>query len=961
MRLAGCAAAVAGLALAWPCGASEFRGGSAAQRHVASRWDFEGGLDGWAQATWSELGAEVFVEGGELRARVQRGDVSPRLDSPMMSLVVDDEYVVAMRIKRSGGAAARGAVSARLLRWSAEQSDAQSLPRAFGEGPTTVVTVPFDRSVGGDGRYAIVFAPLSEVVRGTSIVQLRVHPVSVPADAAAAAAGEAGARGAAAAAGVDPWSTFAIDWVALVKRPSIDKVEGCVQKYFDARPLPGAFGLERRPEDGVFAFRGGAADGSNLFVARTEATNADGLLATAVEWQAAEPLLRYATTYNCPRDGRGWRLRVTGRNFGDYSGAAAGAAAPAPWDTVTVDGQPCLDVVEVEPQRVLECTLPAARAGSALDRVLVEVRQPDLRGLRDAQPLLSYAVPPPRPQAPLASNVAAHSVGLSWRAPPLHWDAVTVTGYRVRVLAAADDPQFHAVAGAAPRAVDLDDGRSYDEAFAVVVGNVTTTTVTGLRAAHVYKFAVEALAEDQRDPAWRVLDLYGRRGALRGALASVASPRTPAVSTLGEDVLFGAFDANATLDAGAVDARSSAGPGRETGGQGHFGLALVGDAHVAGCNASSACCDWPAGVDPAAADPALCPRMCSGVQTARGSGRPYVDLASGLGATSNAAPPPGGAARRALYVGPFDAALLAAPGAPLPRCGPALRLTGSAARLSGAAWYPRKLNVREGFETRFTMRVANPSLVCSRMDDVHTHCRSRGADGLAFVVQNDDPLALGAGGMALGYGGLSDALAVEFDTFHNPENADPYENHVGVMARGRGWPALPDHALELGGSPAPVDLADGDVRVRIVYRPGPPRPEDLLSDALQMRAHTAMFLSGDTAGTSASRAAQQQGRAELVLDQFGQPVAQRARRDWEEGLGLLSVYVNDLNRPLIVTPLNLGATLGLDSGRAWVGFTAATGAQMWQAHEITQWSFSALRDAREPRIEPLQQALQALQ
>jgi hypothetical protein len=953
MRLVKCAAALVAATQVRSCGASEFRGGSAAQRHIASRWDFDGSLDGWAQATWSELGAEVFVEGGELRGRVQRGDVSPRLDSPMMSLVVDDDYVVAMRIKRSGGLAARGAVSARLLHWSAEQSDAQSLPRTFGEGPTTVVTVPFDRSVGGDGRYAIVFAPLSEVIRGTSIVQLRVHPVSVPADAAAA--GEAGARGVAAAAGFEPWSTFAIDWIALVKRPSIDKVEGCVQKYFDSRPLPSSVGLERRAEDGVFVLRA-AVNGSNLFVARSVATNEDGLLATAVEWQAADPLRRYSTTYNCPRDGRGWRLRVTGRNFGDYSGAG-GAGASAPWDSVTIDGQPCLDVVEVEPQSVLECTLPSARADSALDRVLVEVRQPDLRDLRDAQPLLSYAVPPPQPQAPQPSNVAAHSVGLSWRAPALHWDAVTVTGYRVRVLAAADDPQFHAVAGA-PRAVDLDDGRSYDEAFAIVVGNVTTTTVTGLRAAHFYKFTIEALAEDQRDPAWLALDLYGRRRALTGALASVASPRTPAVSTLGEDVLFGAFDANATLDAGAVDARSSAGPGRETGGQGHFGLTLVGDAHVAGCNASSACCDWPARVDPAVADPSLCPRMCSGVQTALSSGQPYVGLASGLGATSNTAPPPGGAARRALYVGAFDAALLAAPGAPLPRCGPALRLTGSAARLSGAAWYPRKLNVREGFETRFTMRMANPSLVCSRMDDVHTHCRSRGADGLAFVVQNDDPLALGVGGMALGYGGLADALAVEFDTFHNPENADPYENHVGIMARGRGWPALADHALELGGSPAPVDLADGDVRVRIVYRPGPPRPEDLLSDALQMRTRTAMFLSGDTAGASASWAAQQQGSAELVRDQFGQPVAQRARRDWEEGFGLLSVYINDLDRPLLVTPLNLGATLGLDSGRAWVGFTAATGTQMWQAHEITQWSFSALRDAREPRLEPLQKALE---
>lgn len=33
------------------------------------------------------------------------------------------------------------------------------------------------------------------------------------------------------------------------------------------------------------------------------------------------------------------------------------------------------------------------------------------------------------------------------------------------------------------------------------------------------------------------------------------------------------------------------------------------------------------------------------------------------------------------------------------------------------------------------------------MDGVHTHCRSRGADGVAFVVQGDSSTALGKGGL----------------------------------------------------------------------------------------------------------------------------------------------------------------------------------------------------------------------
>ena len=57
------------------------------------------------------------------------------------------------------------------------------------------------------------------------------------------------------------------------------------------------------------------------------------------------------------------------------------------------------------------------------------------------------------------------------------------------------------------------------------------------------------------------------------------------------------------------------------------------------------------------------------------------------------------------------------------------------------------------------------------MDDVRTRCRARGADGFAFVLQNDRRFALGEGGMSLGYGGIANSLAVEFDTYYNPEPA----------------------------------------------------------------------------------------------------------------------------------------------------------------------------------------------
>ena len=94
-------------------------------------------------------------------------------------------------------------------------------------------------------------------------------------------------------------------------------------------------------------------------------------------------------------------------------------------------------------------------------------------------------------------------------------------------------------------------------------------------------------------------------------------------------------------------------------------------------------------------------------------------------------------------IGESGSQILKTPTAP---CGPALRLTASHARQSGAVWYARKQQVREGFETTFTFRLANPSRRCKRMDDVYTHCRSRGADGFAFVVQNQHKYALGRAG-----------------------------------------------------------------------------------------------------------------------------------------------------------------------------------------------------------------------
>jgi len=46
--------------------------------------------------------------------------------------------------------------------------------------------------------------------------------------------------------------------------------------------------------------------------------------------------------------------------------------------------------------------------------------------------------------------------------------------------------------------------------------------------------------------------------------------------------------------------------------------------------------------------------------------------------------------------------------------------------------------------------------------------------------------------------------------------------------------------------------------------------------------------------------------------------------------------------PVITCPLDLASTIALDDGRMYVGITAATGDNHWQAHDILSWNFKSL-------------------
>ena len=204
------------------------------------------------------------------------------------------------------------------------------------------------------------------------------------------------------------------------------------------------------------------------------------------------------------------------------------------------------------------------------------------------------------------------------------------------------------------------------------------------------------------------------------------------------------------------------------------------------------------------------------------------------------------------------------------------------------------------------------------MDDVYTHCKSRGSDGFAFVIQNQDTFALGENGMGLGYQGIENSLAIEFDTTFNYELLEPYENHVSVHSGGWRNKNNASQTHSFASSTAIPELTSGiPIQAKIVYKPVFD-PSVLYTDnfyaspKLNEYLENADFYDG--------------GQADFGI-----------------GLGMLYVHVYDMFEPKLITPINIDALLKLNHGRAFVGFTGATGSSSYQVQDILDWTFTSSR------------------
>jgi WD40 repeat protein len=102
---------------------------------------------------------------------------------------------------------------------------------------------------------------------------------------------------------------------------------------------------------------------------------------------------------------------------------------------------------------------------------------------------------------------------------------------------------------------------------------------------------------------------------------------------------------------------------------------------------------------------------------------------------------------------------------------------------AGAMWYNKRVPVAKGFKTEFSFKLSNGN------GSTNPDSYNGGGDGFAFVIQDMTTNSIGYNGYSLGYGGMQNCLAVEFDTFKNDTSKsnlmhDPAKNHIAVQCNG---------------------------------------------------------------------------------------------------------------------------------------------------------------------------------
>lgn len=224
-----------------------------------------------------------------------------------------------------------------------------------------------------------------------------------------------------------------------------------------------------------------------------------------------------------------------------------------------------------------------------------------------------------------------------------------------------------------------------------------------------------------------------------------------------------------------------------------------------------------------------------------------------------------------------------------------------------SVWFSRAQKIKNGFTNYFAFEV-NPNT------SVGT------ADGIAFVIQNAQGASgadsgsgcsesgsgvtvLGSNGGCMGYGGVDNSLAIEFDTFLN--SYDPNNNHIAIQSCGTAQNTVSHNtsctiAIK---NTLPFTIADGNIHQVVVEYSGDP------NHSLQVFVDPPFVPGTFTPCTAADNCAD----------------------------GAVAT-------PIVSATYDIGSKLNLITSAdgqdsAYVGFTAATGASA-EVNQILDWTYT---------------------
>jgi len=281
------------------------------------------------------------------------------------------------------------------------------------------------------------------------------------------------------------------------------------------------------------------------------------------------------------------------------------------------------------------------------------------------------------------------------------------------------------------------------------------------------------------------------------------------------------------------------------------------------------------------------------------------------------------------YYGIQDPTFIQDPASPNPY---AVQMTVPETNQAASMWFSVPQNVANGFNLWFQFRITPASPTPT-------------ADGLAFVIQNalgggtdlkakcdatgQGPTALGGDGGCMGYGGIPNSVALEFDTYDNswdpidiPGSAD--DNHIALQSCGLNdgapQPNSPAHTGSLGNCLISLSGQNGALISTLISNPqtsaaSPASPVPVtLADG---NAHQVVVVYNGPLDTPANTIS-------VYLDpQFNQ--------------GTLTPVTG--STPIFTGPFDITQYMNLTNGNAYIGFTSGTGSA-FETHELMGWTFT---------------------